>query len=86
MALAHAVDKHIAQLEPGHGLFIGGTWRETTSTFDVHDPGTGQVVAAICDATTSEATQAVEAAYAAGPGWRARRRASAPRRCAAPSS
>jgi succinate-semialdehyde dehydrogenase / glutarate-semialdehyde dehydrogenase len=70
MALTHAVDKHIAQLEPGRGLFLGGTWREATTTFDVHDPGTGQVVAAISDATTSEATQAVEAAYAAGPAWR----------------
>lgn len=70
MALTHAVDKHIAELEPGHGLFIGGTWRAATSTFDVHDPGTGQVVAAISDATTSEATQAVDAAYAAGPRWR----------------
>jgi succinate-semialdehyde dehydrogenase/glutarate-semialdehyde dehydrogenase len=70
MALTHAVDKHIAQLEPGRGLFVGGAWREAATTFDVHDPGTGLVVAAISDATTSEATQAVEAAYAAGPGWR----------------
>ena len=27
MALTHAVDKHIAQLEPARGLFLGGIWR-----------------------------------------------------------
>jgi succinate-semialdehyde dehydrogenase / glutarate-semialdehyde dehydrogenase len=71
MALTHAVDKHIVQLEPGRGLLVGDSWREAATTFDVHDPGTGQVVAAVSDATAVEATRAVDAAYAAGPAWRA---------------
>jgi hypothetical protein len=41
MALTHAVDKHIAQLEPGHGLFVGGAWREALTTFDA---GTRELV------------------------------------------
>jgi len=71
MALTHAVDKHVVQLDPARGLFVGGVWRAAATTFDVEDPGTGEVVAAVSDATPVEAGQAVDAAYAAGEGWRA---------------
>jgi succinate-semialdehyde dehydrogenase/glutarate-semialdehyde dehydrogenase len=71
MALTRAVDKHVTQLEPGRGLLVGGAWREAVTTFDVFNPGTGEVIAAVSDGTRSEATQAVDAAYAAGPAWRA---------------
>ena len=68
MALTHAVDKHVVQLDPARGLFVGGVWRAAATTFDVEDPGTGEVVAAVSDATPVEAGQAVDAAYAAGGG------------------
>ena len=88
MALTHAVDKYLAQLEPGRGLFVGGTWRRGPATFDVEDPATGEVVAAVSDAHPSpRRPHAVDAAYAAGPRVALRpRRASARRSCAGPSS
>ena len=71
MALTHAVDKYIADLEPAQGLFLGGIWRATDTTFEVDDPGTGRVITAVSDATATDATAAVDSAYAALPAWRA---------------
>ena len=54
-------------------LFIGGTWVPASSgqKFDVFDPATGQVVAAVADGGEAEAIAAVDAAAAAGPAWAA---------------
>ena len=71
MALTHAVDKYIADLEATQGLFLGGTWRAAETTFEVDDPGTGHVVASVSNGTTADATAAVDAAHAALPAWRA---------------
>ena len=71
MALTHAVDKYIADLEPARGILIGGVWRSTTETFDLDDPGSGRVIARVSDGGASEATAAVDAAHAAWPVWRA---------------
>ncbi|WP_020384936.1 NAD-dependent succinate-semialdehyde dehydrogenase [Kribbella catacumbae] len=43
----------------------------TTATFEVHDPATTRVIAEVADATTADATAAVDAAAAAFPAWAA---------------
>jgi succinate-semialdehyde dehydrogenase/glutarate-semialdehyde dehydrogenase len=53
------------------GLFIGGTWRAGSGTFEVHDPADASVLAQVADATAEDATAAVDAAAAALPGWAA---------------
>ena len=70
-------------------LWIGGRSRPGRAgrRIDVVDPSTGSRLAAVADATVEDALDAVAAAHAALPGWAAhRRRASARRCCAAPSS
>jgi succinate-semialdehyde dehydrogenase/glutarate-semialdehyde dehydrogenase len=52
------------------GLYIGGEWIPS-SGIPVVDPSTEQVIAEVGDATTGHAMQAVDAAHAAAPGWRA---------------
>ena len=54
-------------------LYIGGEWRpaQWSATFDVHDPATGAVVAAVADAGAPDAADAVGAASAAFPEWSA---------------
>src|SRR3954463_3278112 len=54
-------------------LFIGGKWIPAASggRFDVLDPATGDVIAAVADGGESDAGAAVDAAAAAGPGWAA---------------
>ena len=54
------------------GLFIGGTWRDATGggTLDVLDPSTGDVLAAVADATPEDAMDALGAAHAAFPEWK----------------
>ncbi|MDF0529696.1 NAD-dependent succinate-semialdehyde dehydrogenase [Tsukamurella sp. 8F] len=54
-----------------HGLLIGGTERPAASgaTFDVIDPATGQVIAAVADAGAEDAAAALRAAHAAAVGW-----------------
>jgi len=61
----------IAQLDPKHGLHIGGRGRGAASTFEVHDPATGEVIAEVADAGLEEATAAVDAAAGALAGWSA---------------
>lgn len=53
------------------GLFIDGEWRTTASTFDVHDPATGSVLAAVADAEPADGRSALDAAATAGPAWAA---------------
>jgi len=54
-------------------LFIGGTWRPAISgeRFDVHDPGTEQVIASVANAGADDARAAAQAAADAQPGWAA---------------
>jgi succinate-semialdehyde dehydrogenase/glutarate-semialdehyde dehydrogenase len=54
-------------------LFIGGKWVPSSSgeRFDVLDPATGDVIAAVADGDVQSATAAVDAAASALPGWAA---------------
>ena len=54
-------------------LFIGGKWVPARSgdRFDVLDPATGGVIAAVSDGGVEDAIAAVDAAAEAGPGWAA---------------
>nr|WP_245442520.1 NAD-dependent succinate-semialdehyde dehydrogenase [Mesorhizobium hawassense] len=67
-------------------LFIDGKWRRARSNkrIDVIDPSTGAAIATVADAGVEDASDAVAAAYAAGPTWAAlapRRRSEVLRRC-----
>jgi succinate-semialdehyde dehydrogenase/glutarate-semialdehyde dehydrogenase len=55
-------------------LFIGGAWSRSRSEtrIQVVDPATEEVIAAVDDASSSDALDAVAAAAAAGPSWAAR--------------
>ncbi|KQS68776.1 NAD-dependent succinate-semialdehyde dehydrogenase [Modestobacter sp. Leaf380] len=55
------------------GVFIGGQWRDSSSgaTFEVLDPADETVLARVADGTTDDVTAAVDAAYAALPGFAA---------------
>ncbi|MFD0485378.1 NAD-dependent succinate-semialdehyde dehydrogenase [Kineococcus sp. GCM10028916] len=55
------------------GLFIDGRWRASSTgrTFDVQDPSTGQVIAAVADASPQDAQAALDAAVAAQDAWAA---------------
>ncbi|WP_166982536.1 NAD-dependent succinate-semialdehyde dehydrogenase [Paramicrobacterium fandaimingii] len=53
------------------GLFIGGEWRESDSTFAVNDPSTGTALVEIANATVAEGTAALDAAVAAQDDWAA---------------
>jgi len=68
------------------GLFIGGQWREAHAKrrIPVVDPSTETVLAHVADASLSDATEAVDAAATAAPGWAStapRRRSEILRRC-----
>jgi succinate-semialdehyde dehydrogenase/glutarate-semialdehyde dehydrogenase len=52
------------------GLFIGGQWRTTDSTFDVIDPATGAPIARVCDGGPIDALAALDAAHGARTAWR----------------
>ncbi|MCB1260191.1 MAG: hypothetical protein KDB33_07355, partial [Acidimicrobiales bacterium] len=55
------------------GLLIDGEWHQAGSgaTFVVDDPATGASLMEVADAGPDEATAALDAACAAGPGWAA---------------
>ncbi|MGQ2914875.1 NAD-dependent succinate-semialdehyde dehydrogenase [Microbacterium aurantiacum] len=55
------------------GLFVGGQWRaaSTGSTFDVHDPSTGEVIARVADASPEDGAAALDAAAGAQAAWAA---------------
>ncbi|GII64786.1 NAD-dependent succinate-semialdehyde dehydrogenase [Sphaerisporangium krabiense] len=50
---------------------VGGQWRETAERFAVTDPATGETVAEVAECGADLAVEAVDAASAALPGWRA---------------
>jgi succinate-semialdehyde dehydrogenase/glutarate-semialdehyde dehydrogenase len=54
-------------------LFLGGKWVPASSggRFDVYDPSTGDVIAAVADGTVEDAIAAVDAADAAATDWAA---------------
>ena len=54
-------------------LFLGGKWVPASSggRFDVYDPSTGDVIAAVADGTVEDAIAAVDAADAAAAQWAA---------------
>lgn len=49
--------------------YINGTWVDATSTFDVTNPATSQVIARVADCTAIHAEQAVDAAQSAFSAW-----------------
>ena len=61
----------IARLDPKHGIFVDGRGVGASTTFEVHDPATGAVVAQMADGSAHEARSAVAAAAAAFPAWAA---------------
>jgi succinate-semialdehyde dehydrogenase/glutarate-semialdehyde dehydrogenase len=54
--------------------YINGRWvdAENGNTFEVLNPATGEVLAGVADAGANETRQAIEAAHAALPDWRAK--------------
>ncbi|KAG7671706.1 hypothetical protein Ndes2526B_g07405 [Nannochloris sp. 'desiccata'] len=54
------------------GAHIGGDWLHSSSTFEVHNPATGQPIASVSDCGASETDAAISAAAAAFPAWAAR--------------
>lgn len=53
------------------GYLADGEWRRTAATFDVLNPATGEVLAAVTKAGKAETEQAIAAAERAFPAWRA---------------
>ncbi len=53
------------------GHFIGGRWQRGENPFDSLNPATGEVLAAVAQATPARVDQAVKAAEAALPAWAA---------------
>ena len=66
-------DEHVRVEGVPTGLFIGGTWRASSSgsTCAVHDPSTGAVLAEVADATPEDGLAALDAAAAAQESWAA---------------
>lgn len=54
------------------GFLVNGKWQQAASTFEVLNPATGEVVAAVAKAGKAETEQAIAAAAAAFPAWRAK--------------
>lgn len=52
-------------------LFVGGEWQRALSggTFEITNPASGAVVATLPDGGSPEMRRAIDAAYAAKPGW-----------------
>jgi aldehyde dehydrogenase (NAD+) len=61
------------QLKPRYDLFIGGSWRRSTSGRRVAtiNPATEEPIAEVTEATTADVDAAVKAAVAAFPAWAA---------------
>lgn len=53
------------------GQFIDGSWSTSEETFEVFNPGNGQVLCRVSQASDSDIDRAVAAARAALPGWQA---------------
>lgn len=54
------------------GYFVNGEWRQTADTFDVLNPASGELITRVAKAGKTETEQAIAAAAAAFPDWRAR--------------
>ncbi len=54
------------------GYFADGLWQRCSSTFDVLNPATGEVIAQVAKAGKEETEKAIAAAAKAFPAWRAR--------------
>ena len=54
-----------------NGHYINGSWHGGTDTYPVHNPATGLVIAEVAKGGGVEAQQAIDAAAAAFPAWRA---------------
>jgi succinate-semialdehyde dehydrogenase/glutarate-semialdehyde dehydrogenase len=62
----------IASLEPERGVLVGGVWRRgSAGTFDVHNPATGETLAAVSDGGATDAVAAADAAAERFPSWSA---------------
>ncbi len=61
----------VDKMEVPTDLLIGGEWRAASGgdRIEVSDPSTGELLTTVADATTDDATAAVDAAAAAAPGW-----------------
>ena len=66
MPLSQIKDRRLLQT----GTYINGQWVQTGSTFPVTDPGTGQIVAEVCDSGAAETLRAIDAAATAFTSWR----------------
>lgn len=55
-----------------HQLYIGGRWRDASGggSIPVEDPSTGETLCSVADASVADARAALDAACAAGEGWR----------------
>ena len=53
------------------GLYIGGSWRETATTFPVYNPADGAEIAQMADGAPDDALAALDAAAEAQAAWRA---------------
>ncbi len=51
--------------------FLAGRWRDASERIEIDNPATGEVIGSVPNLGADEATAAVDAAHAAGPGWRA---------------
>jgi succinate-semialdehyde dehydrogenase / glutarate-semialdehyde dehydrogenase len=58
-----------SELQVPTGLLIDGEWVDTGATLEVHDPSDNSVLAHVADASVSDATAAVDAAYEAFTQW-----------------
>ncbi|OCJ14017.1 succinate-semialdehyde dehydrogenase (NADP(+)) [Rhizobium sp. AC44/96] len=76
MAFTTALTKHVRFSSPflRDAGYINGVWTAggATETFDVLNPATGEVLASLPDMGAAETREAIDAAYAAQPGWAAR--------------
>ena len=66
MPLSQIKDRRLLQT----GTYINGQWVQTGSTFPVTDPGTGQIIAEVCDSGAAETLRAIDAAATAFTSWR----------------
>jgi aldehyde dehydrogenase (NAD+) len=61
------------ELKKSYGLYIDGKWSPASDggTFTAKNPATGEILATCAEATAADVDRAVEAAWAAYPGWKA---------------
>ncbi len=52
--------------------YVGGAWAGSSKRFAVTDKASGEIIAQVADLGAEDARKAVEAAYEAGPAWKAK--------------